>query len=764
MTNPIQKPKLVFFQYEYDNKLPEFLLIHTREHVKCLSTFFEVTVINEDCDYQRICDKYEPDLVLFESGVNHETCRRPKIENVRSCPHIPKLALHNADGFCNARAGFLSDMDHLGIDTFFSISVTAAEHTPEIDQNLFVWPTFIDPDIYRDYGCWKSIPVLFTGNRNQLYPWRQKILKAIIGNYPSLISYHPGYEPRAKAEYLLVGEDYARTINSSWFVPTCGTVAKEVVRKHFEIPGCKACLITERSAGLISAGFADMDNCVFADEHNVADKIEYLFHNPNVLNKVINSGYLLAHSHHTIEHRDQILQWFKLKAKLKPNQRIVQTSPFEPLRIVEERCGLRTSHIISGGFHLKLLREGDELLLRQRYDEAERCYLRCINYMRWMPEPRLRMALCELYKGNARAALSWIDEPINFILSKYKAIDPDPVEWAYFVITLLCLGKEEDAAEQAKEFPWLIHPELNRARSVVNALRNNVGSQPPASGRRYSIHKLPDRSSDEWIGEICIMLRACGQFSIANRIQASRNGVVNQSPSNKKATNRHYCRIGHRGVPLLKYRDTVRRLGRSLKRSCASILHGLEGKYGYFLPYGLSESRDDEFFAAIQAVSRGEDITAALIVGAALGRYSTAAVLTGAIENANAPTVFCISSSTIRPFTTKAGVKWYRLGSTVTEELYNMVKEIKEENRIKCFDLILVSEAIQLGFLDEELQMARFVMIEDTISLRNSQRYDMLRRNARYTLVACNPELRDGYAIFVREGNRLRMPLLPVGQ
>jgi hypothetical protein len=96
MTNMSTKPALVFFQYRYDDSLPDFLLNHIRDHVRCLSEFFDVTVINEDCDYQEVCDKYQPDLALFESGVNHLTCRRLKITNIRACPAVPKVGLHNA--------------------------------------------------------------------------------------------------------------------------------------------------------------------------------------------------------------------------------------------------------------------------------------------------------------------------------------------------------------------------------------------------------------------------------------------------------------------------------------------------------------------------------------------------------------------------------------------------------------------------------------------------------------------------------------------
>ena len=348
----VAKPHLVFFQYRYDEALPKFLLIHKQDHFECLSKFFRVTVIAEDCDYQQVCEEYEPDLTLFESGVNHATCQRLKITNTHACAHVPKLGLHHGDAFCNARAGFLSDMDHWGIETVFAIATTAAEHTPEMADGLFVWPDAINPSIYRDYGQHKNIPVLFIGNANALYPWRRQMIRLVSARYPSLICPHPGYQSKASATQALIGERYARMINASMFAPTCGTVAREVVRKHFEIPACRSCLVTERSEALEAAAFADMDNCVFVDHTNVLDKLHYLFTNPDRLETITERGHALVHARHTFAHRDQIYQWYRLKQVLKPDQRIVQTSPFGVLIAVDKQSEIASHHVKGSGVHL----------------------------------------------------------------------------------------------------------------------------------------------------------------------------------------------------------------------------------------------------------------------------------------------------------------------------------------------------------------------------------------------------------------------------
>lgn len=775
----MNKPKLVFFQFRYDKHLPEFLITHKLEHVKCLSEFFDVTVIHEDCDYLQICETYQPELTLFESGVNHETCQRLKIKNIHACPEIPKLGLHHADSFCNARAGFLSDMDHWGIDTFFAISTTAAEHTPEIADNLFIWPVFVDADIFRDYGVWKSIPVLFTGNKNAFYPWRKKIIKVVSEHYPSLICPHPGYSPGSTLAHIMVGETYARTINSSWFVPACGSVAKEAVRKHFEVPACKACLITEKSPALEAAGFADMENCIFSDEQNILDKLAWLFKNLDELNAIIEAGYNLVHSRHTLRSRDQIFQWFNLNKILKENQRIVQLNPFDSPILVQKESGIRSSHIVSNGLHLELLHQGDEKLWKGKYEEAEAHYLECLNFMRWMPEPKLKLALCNLYNGNAPIAFSLIVEPIEFILTKYKAIDPDPVEWAYFIVCFLCLGKLDAAIKRANQFPWLDHPELNRVRWVTNVLKKNDIGAPLQNNyslkRRSSMHQLPNRSFMEWIEQLYLMLNACEQYAMTETL---KNYLASKSRGTHEKLEIVPVKTGMpvtqeerdidvewtRKDDFFKKRLVYKRLRSTLSRCLAGLFQQFEAKYGYILPYYLRTIKDDECFEVIKELAHEKKIRTALVIGAVSGKDTMETFLAGIQENESKPSVFCITFSRgilgglQKLFANTCSIKWHRLSlssrETLREKLENIVKKIMEDNQINVFDAVLVdSSALKhqtelSGLFKKELHEARIVMLCGINSFYCYTVQKELRQNSSHALVAHNPDLQDGYFIF----------------
>jgi hypothetical protein len=786
ITDP--KPKLLFFQFQYDKQLPVFLLNHKREHVQCLSQFFDVTVISQDGDYQQLCEKYQPELVLVESGVPNPSCRRLKITNVRACPGIPKLGFLHSDAFCCARAGFLSDMDHWGIETFFAIATTAAEHTPAIASNLFSWPNFIDPEIYRDYSQWKSVPVLFTGNRTRFYPWRQEILRVVSKRYPSLLCPHPGYSARKAVSQIMVGESYARMLNASWFVPACGTVAKEVVRKHFEISACNACLIAEKSPALEAAGFVDMTNCVIADGHDVLDRLDFLFQNRDRLNTIISAGHQLVHTRHTIKHRDQIFQWFNLHKNLGPDQKIVQLNPFEPLTLVNKSKGLENVHVICHGIHLELLREGDRQLWQGNYASAGELFRKAGSYIPYMPEPKVKLALCCLYEGNAKEALSWILEPNQFILAEYKAADPDPIEWAYLVITLLCLGKVDEAFARANEYAWLYHPELDRVRWVVDVLKNNRQREPLVTGSagkdRLSIHQLPARSFEEWIEQLCIMLRACGQHDLAEKVTRSRlqnpftlrkdesGSIASEEISDKAPADLHksslkpwlLIRGRSEASVFLKRRLWYTNLKLEFRRLASQSLHHLENRYRYFLPYNLSESRNDEFYQAVRNIASEEEIKTVLIIGAAAGKGSTEALLAGAGENQKVPSVFCISHPKRRLLHNQKAphlspsVKWYQVEAGRTKNpsqgFARMIETIKRENRVESFDLVLVDgSAIEQRLsvtgsgIKQELG-AKFVILDDLRGIYNYKNHNNLLRDPSYFLVTHNPGLRNGYAIF----------------
>src|SRR4029079_15728434 len=186
-----------------------------------------------DGNYKEICDDFQPNLVLVESGVYG---RPPHITETAAYPEIPKLGLLNADAYCSTRSRFLSDMERWGVETYFAVSVSMPEYMPSVTDRLFIWPNFIDPKIYRDYALPKTIPVLAIGSQAMHYPWRNQINRIVAQHFPTMICPHFGWFDPKKSNRMIYDEEYAKLINASCVAPTCGTIAREVVRKHFEIP------------------------------------------------------------------------------------------------------------------------------------------------------------------------------------------------------------------------------------------------------------------------------------------------------------------------------------------------------------------------------------------------------------------------------------------------------------------------------------------------------------------------------------------------
>ncbi len=506
-----RRPKLIFFRSVRD-QMPAFLTAHIAEQSRCLRQFFDVVELPPDCDYDEVCDRQQPDLVMFESGVDSGNRR---IRNISAHPHVPKLGFLHCDAFDVARARFISEMSEWGIETFFTHSVAMGEYTPEIADRLYVWPNFIDPTVFRDYGLEKVVPVLFTGSQIPIYPWRNAVSRVLSLHYPTMICPHLGWHARAGSRQMQFGEKYARLLNVATFVPACGSMTRDLVRKHLEIPAVGACLVTERTATLESIGFRDMENCVFATPNDVVEKLDALLADEERLDHIIRAGHDLVHGRHTMALRSQIREWFDLQHQLNPGESIIQDNPSGHLRIVAATVTQANRHIISGGVDRALLRKGWELIGADRFSSAESLFRRCLNHA-FVPEATIGLTHCQLLRGDWRGAKNSVERWLDITFGHHKCRDPDPVAWATAIRVALCCGKFDEARNRALQFSHLRHQELDRIRAALGVDAGSAGLERP----RPSIAPPPSRNEHEWRSQLILMLRACGQDTAASAIDA----------------------------------------------------------------------------------------------------------------------------------------------------------------------------------------------------------------------------------------------------
>ena len=415
---------------------------------KALGVNFKEIIIDYSCDYGEVLEKYRPDMALFhfEEG----TTGSINIRNVKYNNSIPKTGLATIDSSSVGKGFFYRFMQEYGVDDIFSIEVTTGEAFPEIKDNLFYIPHFIDSDINFDYKLEKNIPVLLTGHfEHKFYEWRKLIKRPLIDNFPTLYFRHPGYytDTRIPDMLRIHGEDYFKRLNASWIVPTCGSFKNTVLMKHFEIPGARSCLVCDENETVKLHGFKDMENCVFSEPAQIVEKIKYLFNNPDILQKIVDAGYEFVHSRHTHKHRPQIYQWYQLTKQKQSNQKIIQPTLLGDLELVDLSSPKETLHIRVAD-DVKQIIAIDDLISKKNYYKAESEAKSVIDFAEYIHDAKLRLYFIHMLCGRKEYASYSLKELLLYRID--ANIIPDPLDLTIFIIHLLSEGKTEKAVYYSK--------------------------------------------------------------------------------------------------------------------------------------------------------------------------------------------------------------------------------------------------------------------------------------------------------------------------
>lgn len=756
-----EKPRLLFLRCNTDG-LPPFVRIHMEEQRRCLAQFFHVHVKEGDCDYDRMCDLVQPDLAMFESGVY----ARPRfIENARTHPEVSKIGFLHADAFCPTRSDFLSDMGRWDISTFFTMSTSMAGYLPDIADTLFTWPNFVDPEICRDYGEPKPISILFTGSQVSIYPWRKRVHQVLSDRFQVTTSPHHGWRDPWQTAAMPRGEAYARMINSAVVAPACGTFAGDLVRKHLEIPACGTLLLTQSTPVLHAAGFRDMVNCIFVDVADASYKVAHLLSRPGELRRVTQAGCDLVHTSHTIHQRDQILQWFKLHRSLRTGQRIVQTDPFSSFTV--ETCASgRTNHQLPVvGRDRLLLKQAIEALSGHDAVQAGKHSRAALNYYPLMPEARLCLALSYLHGGQPGQALDLLVDSVISLTARCGSPEPDPVEWTYVIVALLCRGDISAARQCARQYPDLLHHELEACRAFLSNLYGEVyqtgghGQQP-----RASVHLLPRREPSVWISDLVAMLKACGQQDFARTVsEAAQEVTAPKLVGPPPAQRDNVPSVAFWPVPgLLRYR--LRWLARvkvlklihkpnPISRRLLSCLrwtrfagqkqidrlmtwgaeHGA-ARHHRVLPCATRLVEADRSYRDLYTLAEQENVSSILLLAGHEPSISSYALKQGMGRSQAFPTIVSLPLDG----------NMERGGDAESEGL----KEHMRRVGVQRFDLIVVDGTLPQGWIGaDEMINARLVWVADTNTFTNHMVVRRLVEAGTHRVVVAEPAHLHGYAM-----------------
>ena len=173
-----------------------------------------------------------------------------------------------------------------------------------------VWfPYWINARVFRDYGLAKKIGALLTGVvHRQVYPWRQRIVTALVGK--SYFIRIPRPVENMKGRYWPVGRDYARLLNSARISFSCCSRYGYPVTKVFEIPACKTVLMSDFVPEMKDLGFVSGKNFLpLEKDEDLAAQVEYRLHPARAsdLNDIAEAGFRLIRENHTVQRRAQAL-------------------------------------------------------------------------------------------------------------------------------------------------------------------------------------------------------------------------------------------------------------------------------------------------------------------------------------------------------------------------------------------------------------------------------------------------------------------------
>ena len=443
---------------------------------------FELTVLwmqnYRPFDLKEVIERVEPEIIIYiipserlETGYNEIVFPL----NADAYLEIPRVIYSNCDKISPLSSAGIMVGENLRASANFSSAIVDGEFDwLPFPSYYFPQSLLLDTADFKDYQLPKEFCVGMFGAGyvgSGFYPWRTAISEKLLGNFPAV--YFPPVYNKLK-EHMnyprVFRADYSKMINRCQFGVACGTAAKTVLAKHFEIPASGSCLLTEDSFFLRQHGFVDGENCICVTPENVLEKMEYYLTNISELQRITENGYDFVHKTWLAPERVNILySWLELWKTLKQGEKIVQTE-INSLRVVKD-SDTETDILQRGedpisdswrtGFHY--LQQGDISSAKSNFSRT----LACVDYE---PLGRLGMALVSLFSKNPVLCLKYIEA--TFIHEQRQGGMGnlhDPVDIAYYIIASLCSGDVARGYDVSCNWRHHTHNALHAARIIAAA-------------------------------------------------------------------------------------------------------------------------------------------------------------------------------------------------------------------------------------------------------------------------------------------------------
>ena len=501
------RPRLLYFNGPWDYLGARIRRSYAEPLGRLLAQDFEVVSVSGSCDFAREVERHQPDAVLFHSGIGAHSEPEITIRNVDAFPELPRMGYVLRDPFSSLRTAAINRLRAWRVHQVFTPFRVSDSPAPVFRDSIYV-PWWIDDSVFHDYGEEKSIPISLTGGgwfpRSAFYPWRFAVAAKLLPRFSVL---HLPVQLPHLAGHAFVGGEYARALNRSLISGGCGSINRFLTLKPLEIPAARCCLLTEETEVMKAVGFRDGVNCVFADEHTVAEKVQALLDDPARLRAITDAGHRLVHERHTQRHRRMFIEWYRLWRIRGAGQRVAQSDPFGPLQLIDAAAPTPPVQFPTENPFIAGVEAGYGALAAGRNAEALGHFQSALDAFPYMAEARLGAAICHLREGRHQSAFDDLGHFQNFEWQHCEVPrHPDVLVLAHLALLLLFRAPEAGLGLLEK-FSHLRHPALNALRWVIANRRGEFGkraarlvaSDQDDSRNIEAVHLLPEQDFCGWV-------------------------------------------------------------------------------------------------------------------------------------------------------------------------------------------------------------------------------------------------------------------------
>jgi hypothetical protein len=499
----MNKYRALFIGHKIGKPTADFQSVIEDEWAETLALHCDLHIINTDFDYAEVCDKINPDFVVLRNPGGYRS-QPVQIKNAHARPDIPKIGMYVDDPHDTSRVTFLRLLDELGVERFFVPGTATFRQSPELAARTFTMGLFIDDAVFCDYDLEKLIPVSIFGGLAvpNFYAWRTETAQHIADHFPTLVYTHPGYSnPVPRYHFPVIGADYAKMLNRSWFSLADPTREAYVVRKHLEIPAAGAILIAPDFPELACYGFRDMQNCVLGSGTKLFGKIAAVANDPALYGQIRIAGQQLVHARHSRKTWRWIIDWYDCQKSLRPGESVQQQGILGPFNAVPHGApSLSAQPLADSDFTIAMKRALHLILHDRNLDEAESILRNVASWLGHLNEPYVPLALIELLRGRPQRAKDWLLTSHAIRTRREGATCFDPEELAWLWITAEILGDQNLLNLATTNAAGIEHLSLRRARAVCTP---RTPEQGPLQLTPELLNRTNrDRPSIHWTGQL----------------------------------------------------------------------------------------------------------------------------------------------------------------------------------------------------------------------------------------------------------------------